>query len=50
MALFQVHAEEADHRRDLAESGDGKVIVAGVDPERDDDEDDDEDEPDGELD
>ena len=38
-ALFQVHEEEAEHQRDLAESGDGIVTVAGKDPDRDDGED-----------
>lgn len=36
-ALFTVHQEEHKHARDVAESGDGVVIVSG----RDDDEDDD---------
>lgn len=36
LALFQVEAEEAQHRRDVIESGDSHVIVSG----RDDDEDD----------
>ena len=36
LALFAVHAEEDEHRRDLEESGDGQVIVTGHDPDRDD--------------
>lgn len=32
-ALFAVHAEEAEHQRDLAESGDGEVHVYGRDTE-----------------
>lgn len=43
LALFGVQAEEADYRRDLADSGDGEVIVTGRD-----DDDDEEEEPDGE--
>ena len=39
-ALLQVHEEEAEHQRDLAESGDGIVTVAGKDPDRDDDDED----------
>jgi len=37
LALFAVHAEEDEHRRDLEESGDGVVIVSGHNPDRDDD-------------
>ena len=40
-ALFQVHAEEAKHRRDVIESVDGQVIVHGGDDEEDEDEADD---------
>ena len=41
-ALFAVHTEEEEHRKDLAESGDGQVIVHGRDPEADDEDDEDE--------
>lgn len=37
IALRAVHREEAERRKDLAESGDGHVIVHGRDPDRDDD-------------
>ena len=37
-ALFQVRGEEAEHRRHVAESGDGQVIVTGRDDDRDDEE------------
>lgn len=37
LALFRVHAEEAEYRRHLAESGDGQVIVSGRDDEDEDD-------------
>ncbi len=49
-ALFNVKAEEAEHERDIAESGDGVVIVSGLDRDDepdDDDEDDEGPEPDG---
>ncbi len=39
MALFEVHAEEAEHQRDVAESGDGQVIRYGS-PESDEADDD----------
>lgn len=45
-AFYAVRAEEADHQRDLAESGDGVVVVHGQDPEADNE---DEDEDDGET-
>ena len=41
-ALVQVEHEEAEHRQDLLDSGDGDVIVSGLeadDEDRDDDED-----------
>ena len=40
MAYYAVKAEEAEHQQDLAESGDGVVVVHGRDPDADDDEDD----------
>lgn len=46
MALFGVHQEEAEHQRDIEESGDGIVHVAGVDPDHD-TTDEEDDEPDG---
>lgn len=38
MALFGVHAEEAEHARDVAESGDGEVIRLGAEEDEDEDE------------
>lgn len=42
-ALFAVKAEEAEHQRDLAESGDGVIVVHGRNPDADDDEDEEDD-------
>jgi hypothetical protein len=42
MALFAVQAEEAKHEHDTLESGDGNVIITGLDDE-DDEPDEDED-------
>lgn len=36
-ALYEVEAEESKHARDIAESGDGQVIVHGGDDEEEDD-------------
>lgn len=36
-ALFQIRAEEHQRAKDLADSGDGQVIVHGKDDEDDDD-------------
>jgi hypothetical protein len=35
MALFNVHAEEAQRQRDILESGDGHVYVSGLEDEDD---------------
>jgi hypothetical protein len=37
IALAKVEAKEEEHRRDIEESGDGKVVVVGADPDDDDD-------------
>jgi hypothetical protein len=34
-ALFEVEADEAEHHRDVIESGDGQVIVHGLDDDED---------------
>lgn len=41
LALFAVHEEEEERRKDLADSGDGVVIVHGRDPYASEDEDED---------
>jgi hypothetical protein len=40
MVLEGIRAKEAKHERDVAESGDGQVIVTGADPDVDDDDED----------